>query len=121
VNIQGVTIENAYADGIDADCSRFVRISDSYIDSHDDAICLKTSLALGRRYPTEHVAVSNCTLRTSANNLKLGTETSGDFRNIAFSNCTMLPREAATGIGTRRPISGLAIESVDGAHIDGVV
>ena len=116
VDISAVTIENSYADGIDPDSSRFVRISDSYVDSHDDAICLKASLALGAPRSTENVTVTNCTLRTDSNNLKLGTESSGDFKNIAFSNCTMSARE-----GARRAISGLSVESVDGSHIDGIV
>lgn len=115
VDLDGVRILNGFSDGIDLDCSRFARVSNCYVDSWDDAICLKSSQALGAPHSTEHVTVSNCVLRTSCNNLKLGTESRGGFKSIAVSNCTMLRRE--TG---RRPISGLAIESVDGAAIDGV-
>ena len=42
-----MTILNVYADGIDPDSSRFVRIANSYIDSHDDAICPKGSPSMG--------------------------------------------------------------------------
>ena len=38
VNVDGVTILNGLADGIDPDASRYVRISNCYIDAHDDAI-----------------------------------------------------------------------------------
>ncbi|MEK7403538.1 MAG: glycosyl hydrolase family 28 protein [Acidobacteriota bacterium] len=47
VDIDGVRILNSYCDGIDPDCSRFVRISNCYVDSWDYAIVLKTSQALG--------------------------------------------------------------------------
>lgn len=116
VVIDGVRILNSYCDGIDPDCSRLVRIANCYVDSWDDAIVLKTSQALGEPRSTEHVAITNCVLRTSCNHFKLGTESRGDFRNIVLSNCVMLNRE------TGRPaISGIAIESVDGAHIDNVL
>jgi polygalacturonase len=53
-----VTIENSFADGIDPDCCRNVRIADCRVDSVDDGICLKASLALGERVSTEHVEIS---------------------------------------------------------------
>jgi polygalacturonase len=118
VNIDGVTILNGYADGIDPDSCRYVRISNSFIDSHDDAICPKTSPSMGmdRKRPVEHLTVTNCTLRTDANGFKFGTESSGDFRDVAVTNLTIAPRENGG-----RPRSGISLESVDGAHIDGVV
>jgi len=117
VDVNGVTILNGYADGIDTDCCRHVRISNCYVDTWDDAICLKTSPALGKRQPTENVTVTNCVLSTSSNDLKLGTESSGDFKNIAISNCTLFRRAA----DATRDLAGLAIESVDGATINGLV
>jgi hypothetical protein len=115
VVVDGVTVRHALADGIDPDCSRYVRISNCFVDSADDAICLKTSLALGERRSTEHVSISNCVLASSNNNFKLGTESSGDFKNISLTGCTMLRR-------TLQPDNaGIAIESVDGANVDGIV
>ena len=115
VDIDGVSVLNGFSDGIDPDCSRFVRIANCYIDTWDDAICLKSSQALGKPRATEHVTVSNCVLRTNCNHFKMGTESRGGFKNIAVSNCTMLRRDAG-----RPPISGIALESVDGAEIDSV-
>jgi polygalacturonase len=117
VDIDGVHIVNGYADGIDPDSSRYVRIANSYIDTWDDAICPKGSPSMGmdRIRATEHLTVTNCVLRTSCSNIKFGTESSGDLRDVTISNVTMLPR--ASG---RPPIAGIALESVDGAHIDGV-
>ena len=95
VEIVGVTILNGYSDGIDPDCCQDVRITNCHIDSRDDAIVLKTSFALGRRRATQDVTVTNCYLTTVHNALKLGTETTGDFRNIVFSNCTIVARSHA--------------------------
>ena len=116
-DVDGVTILNGYADGIDPDSSRHVRISNCSIDSWDDAICPKASLALGKPRSTEHITVTNCSLSSSSNNFKIGTESSGDFKNIALSNCVMFRRAQ----NASRDRSGIAIESVDGSHIDGVV
>lgn len=112
--IDNARILNGYADGIDPDCCRYVRISNCYVESSDDAICLKASLALGARRSTEHVTVTNCVLTSSSNNFKMGTESSGDFKDVAVSNCAMYKRENA------RDSSGVAIESVDGSNIEGV-
>jgi polygalacturonase len=121
VVVDGITIRNAYADGIDPDCCTRVRISNCDIDSLDDAIVLKTSLILGRRQPTEDVVVTNCVLRSYANCFKLGTESSGDFRNIAMTNCTLLGTpELDAGRTVTDENAGIAIEMVDGATIDGV-
>ncbi len=116
VDVLGVTVLNSYADGIDPDSSRYVRITNCYVESADDAICPKASPSMGYPRPTEHLTVTNCVLRTNANNFKFGTESSGDFRFVAVSNLTMLPREKG-----RPPRSGISLESVDGARIDGVV
>jgi polygalacturonase len=118
VNIDGVTILNGFADGIDPDCCRFVRIANCYIESADDAICPKTSFALGSVRSTENVLVTNCILTTESQALKLGSDSCGDFRNIIFSNCSIFGQRNKWGHG---PIAGIAIESVDGGNINGLV
>jgi hypothetical protein len=117
VDIQGITIVNGYSDGIDADCCENVRIRDCRVESRDDAIVLKASLALGVRRPTRNVTVSNCHLTTLHNGLKLGTESAGDFRDISFTHCTV--------VGRPHPwkgelSSGLAITTVDGGTLERV-
>jgi Glycosyl hydrolases family 28 len=115
VDIDGVTILNAFADGIDPDCCHHVRIANCHIESWDDAICPKSSFSLGRRRSVENLVVTNCVLATNCNAFKLGTESGGDFKNISLSNCAFFTRP------NRRPaISGISLLSVDGAHIDGL-
>lgn len=115
VNIDGVTILNGFADGIDPDCCHHVRISNCHVESHDDAICPKASLALGVRRSVENLVVTNCVVSTDCNAFKLGTESGGDFKNITVSNCTIFRRP------DKRPaISGISLLSVDGSNIEGV-
>lgn len=74
-------------DGIDIiDCKK-VRITNSYINSSDDGICLKSYkrkndfLAI-----CDSIYVSNCTIRSSASAVKLGTSSFGGFKNIVIEN-----------------------------------
>jgi polygalacturonase len=117
VNIRGVTIRNGYSDGIDPDCCRNVRISNCHIESRDDAIVLKTSFALGSRGTTQNVRVTNCNLTTIHNALKLGTESIGHFRNIVFSNCTIVGQTHAWKGDLS---SGVSLEMVDGGTLERV-
>jgi Pectate lyase superfamily protein/Right handed beta helix region len=126
VDIRGVTIRNGYADGIDPDCCRHVRIAGCRVESRDDAICLKGSLALGVRRSTENVVVTDCELVNVRNGLKIGTETSGDFRNIVFRNCTMTGRSEIVQPPQRLdvrsfPSAGVSIQNVDGGRLEQVV
>lgn len=115
VLIDGVTILNGFADGIDPDSCRDVRIAGCYIECSDDAIVPKTSFALGERRSCENITVTNCHLATESNAFKLGTESGGDFRHVAVSNCVL------SGMANNEPArGGIALESVDGAHIDDV-
>ena len=122
VLIEGVTIRAAYADGIDPDCCQRVRIANCDIESDDDALCLKASFLLGVRGATEDVVVTNCRMRSPSNCFKLGTESTGDFRQIVLSNCVFSGKPpddhdaSAAAVG-----GGIAILTVDGGTVDGVM
>jgi polygalacturonase len=118
-------------DGMDIDACRNVRVTRCTVNSPwDDGICLKASYALGTVRHCENITISDCFLAGSfdegsvldgsfkrsvpayrsygCGRIKFGTESNGDFRNIAIANCVF--------DGSR----GLAIESVDGSHIEDV-
>ncbi len=116
VIIDKVQIANGYADGIDPDSCQFVFISNCRIETVDDAIVPKSSFSLGYHRPCTDITVTNCHLSTRCNGFKLGTESGGDFRRINFSNSIIQGLLSAQRPG----ISGVAIESVDGAHIEGI-
>jgi polygalacturonase len=115
VRISGVSIQNGYCDGIDPDCCKNVMISDCFIDCFDDAIVPKSSFSLGERRSTENLTVTNCQLASNCNAFKFGTESGGGFKNVAVSNCVIFKRK--TG---KMADSGIALESVDGAEIEGI-
>jgi polygalacturonase len=95
-------------DGIDiVDCDS-VAITNSYIDSDDDAICLKSHDSTGAI--CQNVLVRNCTLRSSANAIKFGTASLGGFKNIRLINIKVFD--------TYR--SAIALEAVDGGFLENV-
>lgn len=102
VTIRNVTIETypgKNTDGIDVESSKNVRISDSYIDTGDDCIVLKSGRdADGRRVnrPTENVTITNCVTLHGHGSVVIGSETAGGLRDIVASN--MISRGTQRGI-----------------------
>lgn len=121
-------------DGIDIDCCNNVHVSNCSINAPwDDALCLKSSYALGYDKATENVTITNCIVsgydvgtfyngsyqRKEASKvpdkmgptgrIKFGTESNGGFKNISISNCVF------------DYCRGLALETVDGALLEDVV
>jgi polygalacturonase len=131
--VDDLTIDNVridtVRDGIDIDACRNVRISNCHVNAPwDDAICLKSSYALGRARDTENVVITNSVVsgyddgtfldgtykRTLRHNsiptgrIKAGTESNGGFKNITISNCVF------------EYSRGLALEVVDGGFMEDV-
>lgn len=134
--VDNLTIQNlkidTNRDAIDIDCCRQVHISNCFLNSpNDDALVLKTSFALGYPASCENITITACSVygfdvgtfldgtyqRTTkmapdkgvvTGRIKLGTESNGDFRNISISNCTF------------EHCRGLALESVDGSHLENI-
>ena len=120
VDITGVSVVNSYADGIDPDCCTDVHIADCTIDSFDDGICVKASLALGQPVATSNVVVERCGIRSSTNCLKIGTETGSNVSDVTFRDCTLHGRPVPGLSNLVAEGGGVAIEMVDGAVLDGV-
>ena len=119
-------------DGIDLDVVRNARLSNLVVNTpNDDAIVLKSSLALGEARPTENVVVTDCRvsgydlgtmldgtfgttqqispdLDSVTGRIKLGTESNGGFRSIVVRDCVF------------ERSRGLALESVDGGVLEDV-
>jgi polygalacturonase len=129
VVIDGVFIDTN-RDGIDIDACANVRVSRCSVNSPwDDGICVKASCGFGGVRPVENVTISDCyvsgfvegTLHDGTRNraiqhrggpigrIKLGTEASGGFRNIAITNCVF------------EYCRGLALEQVDGSVMEDIV
>jgi polygalacturonase len=126
----GLTVDNVTIDtdrdGIDIDCCRNTTVSNCRINSpFDDALCPKSSFALGRNVITENLTIVNCQVsgfemgtlldgamkpsRVKNGRIKFGTEANGGFRNVTVDNCTF------------RACRGLALEEVDGGIMENIV
>jgi len=120
LTVRGIRVFNHVSynnDGLDVDGCRDVMIGDCRIDSDDDALCLKSTLDR----PCENVVITNCILSSHCNAFKMGTESNGGFRNVTFSNCVIQsPAGTEAMYGHRRGLAGIALEIVDGGHLDRV-
>lgn len=118
VRLRNVTVDNHVSynnDGLDIDACRDVSVSGCMIDSDDDALCLKSTLDRA----CENVTVTNCVLSSHCNAIKMGTESHGGFQNVTISNCAICaPRRSKAMYGSQRGLAGIALEIVDGGHLD---
>lgn len=118
--VRNVMIEanpGPHVNGIVVDSSRFVRISDDYIDTGDDGIVVKSGKdADGLRVnrPSEDITITNCTVHHAHGAVVLGSETSGGIRNVLASNITAVDTENGIRIKSRRGRGG----TVEDARFD---
>lgn len=117
-NIDVYNHSNKNNDLMDIDGCRNVRISDVTGDSDDDGITLKSTSGRGN----ENIAITNCVISSHCNAIKMGTESNTGFKNIAISNIVIRPSEVTDKSieGAPRGHTGIALETVDGAVIDGI-
>ena len=133
--VDNLTIDNLLIDtdrdALDIDCCRNVRVSNCTINSPwDDAICPKSSYALGALRPTENVTIANNYVTGTyelgsvlngiwkkfaddahvlrEGRIKCGTESNGGFRNITITGNVI------------EGCKGIALESSDGALIEDI-
>ncbi|MCU4742486.1 glycoside hydrolase family 28 protein [Natronoglomus mannanivorans] len=114
VTIHDVNVENPAdapnGDGIDIDSSQYVRVSDTYINAGDDAICIKSGKnAEGREIgrPAARITVTNCTVEAGHGGVVIGSEMSGDVRDVTVSNCTFTDTDRGVRIKTQRDRGGV--------------
>nr|WP_288017425.1 glycoside hydrolase family 28 protein [Blastomonas sp.] len=133
--VDNLTIDNLLIDtnrdGLDIDCCKNVRVTNCTVNSpYDDAICPKSSFALGYARVTENLTISGCFVTGNYQigsvldgtwrkmpadfaplihgRIKFGTESNGGFRNIAITNCVF------------EDSRGIALETVDGGVLEDV-
>jgi polygalacturonase len=133
--VDNLTIDNIICDtnrdGFDIDCCKNVRVTHCTVNApYDDAICPKSSYALGYPRITENLTISDCMVtgnyqigsvldgtwrkmppefaNTIHGRIKFGTESNGGFRNITITNCIF------------EDSRGLAFQTVDGAMVEDV-
>jgi len=133
--VDNLTIDNLLVDtdrdGFDIDCCRNVRVSNCTVNSPwDDAICPKSSYALGYARSTDNVTIANnyvtgtyelgsvidgtwkkfaADFHVARNGrIKCGTESNGGFRNITITGNVI------------EGCKGIALETSDGALLEDI-
>jgi len=130
VLIEGISVWNhpGYRtnDGLDIDGCQDVQIANCDIDSYDDALVFKSTGPA----QCKNIQVVNCHMRSNCHGIKFGTESVGGFQNILISNCIVTASRNPSPLPDypdgRPPITGCALECVDGGemrniHIDGLL
>ena len=128
--ISGLRIDSD-RDGIDIICCKNVVISDCLVNTpQDDSIVLKSNYVLGKFRDVENVTIANCQISgykcgtmldgtrqkytpvqdeyRSGGRIKLGTESSGGYKNITVTGCTF------------DYCGGIMLQSMDGGHLEDV-
>ena len=132
--VDNFTIDNLMIDtdrdGIDIDCCRNVRVSNCTVNSPwDDAICPKSSYALGYVRSTDNVTIANNFVTGTyelgtvidgswkkftdeghphQGRIKCGTESNGGFRNLTITGNVI------------EGCKGIALETSDGAFLEDI-
>jgi polygalacturonase len=133
--VDNLTLDNLLIDtdrdGFDIDCCRNVRVSNCTVNSPwDDAICPKSSYALGYARSTDNVTIANnyvtgtyelgtvidgtwkkfaADFKVARNGrIKCGTESNGGFRNITITGNVI------------EGCKGISLETSDGAYLEDI-
>lgn len=105
VAISGISLLNNLkirnGDGIDIDHSRKVRISNCFIESGDDCICLKNRREFEEYGPCEDIVVTNCVMTSRSCAVKIGSENMDRISRVLFDNCIITDSNRGIGIQNR--------------------
>lgn len=114
VVISGITLLNSLkvrnSDGIDVDHSKNVRISDCYIESGDDCICLKNRREYEEFGRCENIVISNCTMTSRSCAIKIGSENMDTIKQVLINNCII--KNSNRGIGIQNRDEGLVSDVI---------
>ena len=123
VTVDKVTIRNPHdspnTDGINPDSCRFVHVSNCHIDVGDDCVTIKSGKEgedQARLGPCENITITNCTMAHGHGGVVIGSEMSGDVRNVVISNCVFVGTDCGIRIKTRRGRGGV-IEDIRASNI----
>ena len=118
-----VTVRNPWysqnGDGIDLESCKNTLIVNSSFDVGDDAICMKSGKnedGRARNMPTENVIVQNCIVYHGHGGFVVGSEMSGNVRNIKVSKCTFVGTDVGLRFKSTRGRGGV----VENIYIDHV-
>ncbi|MNI42142.1 Polygalacturonase [compost metagenome] len=111
ITVDNVSIVNPAdspnTDGINPESCSGVRISNCSIDVGDDCIAIKAGTEdTAERIPCENITITNCTMAHGHGGVVLGSEMSGDIRNVVISNCIFKETDRGIRMKSRRGRGG---------------
>lgn len=123
VTINKVTIINPAdspnTDGINPDSCSNVHIANCSISVGDDCITIKAGVETedpARRAPCRNITITNCTMADGHGGVVIGSEMSGDVRNVVISNCVFVGTDRGIRLKSRRGRGGV-VEDVRVSNI----
>ncbi len=102
--------DGVWADGIDPDGCKDVRISNCTIETGDDAIVFYSMNWFGPALPCENITVTNCRLTSSSSAIKFCDGNMNAIRNVTIDNCII-----------RSSNRGIAFMNFDGGEVSDIV
>jgi len=81
--------DGVWADGIDPDGCKDVHISNSTIETGDDAIVFYSTNSWGPALPCENITVTNCRLTSASSAIKFCDGNMNAVRNVTVDNCVI--------------------------------
>ncbi len=110
VYIRSSLKDGVWADGIDPDGCKDVRISNCTVETGDDALVFYSMDWFGPARPCENITVTNCRLSSASSAVKFCDGNIGGIRNVTIDNCVIT--------GSNR---GIAFMTFDGGAVENVV
>lgn len=102
--------DGVWADGIDPDGCKDLRINNCTIETGDDALVFYSSNIYGPALPCENITVTNCRLSSASSALKFCDGNMNAIRNVTIDNCVIT--------GSNR---GIAFMVFDGGIVENVI
>jgi polygalacturonase len=110
VYIRSSLKEAVWADGIDPDGCKDLRISNCTVETGDDALVFYSMNWFGPALPCENITVTNCRLSSASSAIKFCDGNMNCVRNVTIDNCVIR--------GSNR---GIAFMVFDGGYVSDVV
>ena len=110
VYIRSSLKDGVWADGIDPDGCRDLRISNSTVETGDDALVFYSMNWYGPALPCENITVTNCRFSSASSAIKFCDGNMNAVRNVTISNCVITDSNR-----------GVAVMNFDGGVVENVV
>lgn len=112
ITIDNISIKNPAdspnTDGINPESCKNVRINNCNIDVGDDCIAIKAGTEeASELISCENITISNCTMVHGHGAVVIGSEMSGDVRNVTITNCVFQDTDRGVRLKSRRGRGGI--------------